>query len=61
MVIPMVIQDEVIKYPVRSMRLSDEVWESLKVAQKQSGKSWNLFIKELNKNGDKAGTYLLKN
>jgi predicted DNA-binding protein len=37
-----------IKYPVRSMRLSDEVWESLKVAQKHSGKSWNLFIKELN-------------
>jgi predicted DNA-binding protein len=40
--------EESIKYPVRSMRLSDEVWESLKVAQKQSGKSWNIFIKELN-------------
>jgi len=41
-------KEQAIKYPVRSMRLSDEVWESLKVAQKESGKSWNLFIKELN-------------
>jgi predicted CopG family antitoxin len=39
-------------YPNRTIRLSDEVWESLKVAQKQSGKSWNQFIKSLNKNGD---------
>ena len=37
------------QYPNRTIRLSDEVWESLKVAQKESGKSWNLFIKELNK------------
>ena len=33
-------------YPNRTIRLSDEVWESLKVAQKQSGMSWNLFIKD---------------
>jgi predicted HicB family RNase H-like nuclease len=32
-------------YPNRTIRLSDEVWEQLKVAQKQSGKSWNQFIK----------------
>jgi hypothetical protein len=46
-------KEDTIKYPVRTMRLSDEVWESLKVAQKESGKSWNLFIKELNINGGK--------
>jgi hypothetical protein len=34
-------------YPNRTIRLSDEVWEQLKVAQKQSGKNWNQFIKEL--------------
>jgi predicted HicB family RNase H-like nuclease len=34
-------------YPNRTIRLSDEVWEALKVAQKQSGKSWNQFIKQL--------------
>lgn len=41
-----------IQYPVRTMRLSDDVWNELKTAQTQSGKSWNLFIKELIKNGD---------
>jgi len=34
-------------YPNRTIRLSDEVWEALKLAQKQSGKSWNQFIKHL--------------
>jgi len=38
-----------IQYPVRSIRLADEVWEELKSAQKESGKSWNLFIRPLAK------------
>lgn len=45
-------KEEPIKYPVRSMRLSDEVWDELKSAQKLSGKSWNLFMKERNKKGN---------
>lgn len=39
-----------IRYPVRTIRLSDEVWDELKVAQKESGESWNIFVKELNRN-----------
>ncbi len=36
-------------YPTRQMRLSDEVYEKLKANKIKSGKSWNLFISELNR------------
>lgn len=44
-------KEEKLHYAVRSMRLSDDVWEQLKVEYEKSGKSWNIFIRELvNKN-----------
>jgi len=36
-----------ITYQVFSIRLQDKVKEKLKAEHKASGKSWNLFIKEL--------------
>jgi predicted CopG family antitoxin len=35
------------EYPVRTIRISDEVWEELKEKRQQSKLSWNLFIKQL--------------
>ena len=37
---------------LNKLALLTQQGESLKVAQKESGKSWNIFVKELNKNGD---------
>ncbi len=37
-------------YPTRQLRLSDEVWKELKRQKVESGKTWNNFIKERNKN-----------
>jgi hypothetical protein len=34
-------------YPNRTMRLSDEVWQALKEKRQLSGKSWNLFLRNL--------------
>jgi predicted DNA-binding protein len=36
-----------LEYKVFSIRLSEEVRDKLKELQRSSGKSWNLFIKEL--------------
>lgn len=36
-----------LEYKVFHIRLSEETKEQLKVKWKESGKSWNLFIKEL--------------
>lgn len=38
---------EKIKYGVRPIRMSDEVWEELKEKRRRSKLSWNLFIKQL--------------
>lgn len=40
---------EKISYKTRPIRLSDETWNKLKANKIKSGKSWNLFISELNK------------
>lgn len=32
-------------YPNRTMRVADDVWEAIKLVRKESGLSWNLFIK----------------
>ena len=32
----------------RHIRLDDDTWEQFKVEQRKSGKSWNLFIKDIN-------------
>lgn len=42
-------QPEKISYKTRPIRLSDEVWDKLKANKIKSGKSWNLFISELNR------------
>lgn len=34
-------------YKNRTIRISDQVWEDFKLLNKESGKSWNLFIKGL--------------
>ncbi len=39
-------------YTIRHIRMSDEVWEELKRQKVESGKTWNNFVKSLNKNGD---------
>ena len=36
-----------IAYPIRCIRLSDETWEKLCLLREKSGKTWNLFIKDL--------------
>ena len=43
-------EKEKIRYKVFNMRLNDLTIQLLKTRQKQSGKSWNLFIYELLKN-----------
>lgn len=53
MVIPEDKTDEKIRYPVRTLRASDEVWEEFKRQQKESGLSWNQFIKSLIKTNDR--------
>jgi hypothetical protein len=43
-----------LKYPVRSLRLSEEAWKELKAQREQDGTSWNIFIKKMiEKYGDK--------
>lgn len=34
-------------YKIRHIRLSDEVYEELKLNRQNSGKSWNLYIRDL--------------
>ena len=34
-------------YKVKQIRLSEEVWERLRVQKLKSGLTWNLFIKKL--------------
>jgi hypothetical protein len=42
-------------YKLRTLRASDEVWEELKRRRKESGLSWNLFIKSLiNKTNERS-------
>jgi hypothetical protein len=41
--------EEKIRYPVRTLRASDEVWTEFKRQYEASGLSWNLFLKSLNK------------
>lgn len=36
-------------YPIRSIRLSKDTWESLKKKRWKSQKSWEQFIKDVNK------------
>lgn len=36
-------------YKVRCIRLDDDNWDKLNKDKKKSNLSWNLFIKELNK------------
>lgn len=39
-------------YPIRQIRMSDEVWEEFKLNKEKSAETWNNYIKELlNKNG----------
>lgn len=40
-------------YPIRQIRMSDEVWKELKRQKIESGKTWNNFIKEI-KTGDNS-------
>lgn len=40
-------KNEIIKYKVFALRLSEETREKLKDKQKRSGLSWNLFIMKL--------------
>ena len=42
-------KQEKINYKTRPVRLSDETWNKLKSNKIKSGKSWNLFISELNR------------
>jgi hypothetical protein len=39
------------EYKTRHIRMSDEAWKKLKEKRRESGLSWNLFIKRLN-NGE---------
>jgi len=32
-------------YPNRTVRIADDVWETIKSVRKDSGLSWNLFMK----------------
>ena len=34
-------------YKIKTIRLSEEVWEDLKYKRRKSKLTWNLFIKEL--------------
>lgn len=34
-------------YPIRQIRMSDDVWEALKKEKEKSGKTWHGFIKQL--------------
>lgn len=36
-----------LKYPVRTIRVSKEIWKDLQKKKDKSGLTWNLFIKEL--------------
>jgi predicted DNA-binding ribbon-helix-helix protein len=36
-----------IHYPNRTIRLSDRLWQKLKIIRRKSGLSWNLFIAEI--------------
>lgn len=38
-----------IRYKTRPIRMADKTWEELKNNKAKSGKSWNIFIVELNK------------
>jgi len=40
-------KNEIIKYKVFSLRLNEETKKKLIQKQKQSGKSWNLFLLDL--------------
>ena len=40
-------KEEKIKYKTLGMRLHDETIRKLRLKQKKSGKSWNLFILDL--------------
>ncbi len=42
-------KEKTIKYPVRAIRLSNEVWGDLKKNWAESGLSWNQYIKYINK------------
>jgi predicted DNA-binding protein len=39
-------------YKVKRFRLSDEVYQKLEKAKKQTGKSWNLFLREILERGN---------
>jgi hypothetical protein len=34
-------------YKIKTIRISEELWQSLKKARKASDLSWNLFLKQL--------------
>lgn len=41
--------DKKARYTCKVMRVDDSEWEKLKVNRRDSGLSWNLFIRLLNK------------
>jgi len=36
-----------LRYSVKALRVADEIWKELVALKKESGLSWNLFIKKL--------------
>ena len=42
-------KEEKFHYPIRSIRVSDEEWDKFKKRKEESNKSWNLFIRDNNK------------
>lgn len=44
-------------YKTRHIRLDDDTWEQLKMEQRKSGKSWNLFIKDINEHKNNCKTH----
>ena len=37
-----------VEYGIRHIRMSDTVWNEFKKNREESGKSWNLFIRDIN-------------
>ena len=35
------------EYPIKPIRMSEETWKTFRKKKLRSGKTWNLFIKEL--------------
>lgn len=47
-------QEKKFRYPIKSIRISSELWNELQEKRKKRRLSWNLFLEELNKNYDEG-------